>query len=266
MSELLGRRGFVQVTGLVGVGLLTGAVAGCADSTSSRTTATSEAGATAQPQAAASTEVDLTAITLPTLTRTAKARLNLLLGGNRRFAASRMTHTDQTPARVKAIAQKQKPFAVILACADSRVSPEVIFDQGLGDLFVLRVAGNILDDALLGSIEYGVEHLHAPLIMVLGHERCGAVSATVDAVKTNNKPTDHVLSLVDALWPVVTAVQAQHEPDADLVENVVTANARWTAHRILDQSETVHELVTARKLGIVAARYDLDQGEVTILH
>jgi carbonic anhydrase len=264
VSELLARRGFVQASGLLGVGLLTGAVAGCTGGEGPRT---SETGVAAQPQAtAAPPGVDLAAIALPALTRYAKKRLNRLMAGNHRFATSRMTHADQTPARVKAVAQKQKPFAVVLACADSRVSPEVIFDQGLGDLFVLRVAGNILDDAILGSIEYGVEHLGAPLIMVLGHERCGAVSATVDSVKTQSKPTDHVLSLVDALSPVVTAVMAQNKPAADLVENVVAANARWTAHQILDRSGTLHELQTEGHVGIVAGRYDLDQGLVTVLH
>ena len=242
-------------------------MAGCAGKASSQAPTTSETGVVAQAEATAvTTDVDLTALTLPVPPLAAKVALNRLLVGNRRFVTSRMTHTDQSPARVKAVALKQKPFAVILACADSRVSPEVVFDQGLGDVFVLRVAGNILDDSLLGSIEYGVEHLGAPLVMVLGHERCGAVSATVDAVKTNSKPTDHVLSLVDAIWPVVIAVQAQNKPAADLVENVVTANARWTAHQVLTRSDTLHEKATAGELGIVAARYDLDQGQVTVLH
>ena len=266
VSELLARRGFVQASGLVSVGLLAGAVAGCAGKQSTQATATAPAEPVAQAEATAVATVDLTALTLPIPPLAGKVALNRLLLGNRRFVTSRMTHTDQTPARVKALAAKQKPFAIILSCADSRVSPEVVFDQGLGDLFVHRVAGNIIDDALLGSIEYGVEHLGAPLIIVLGHERCGAVSATVDAVKTNSKPTDHILTLVDAIWPVVTAVQAQNKPAADLVENVVTANARWNAHQILTRSDTVHEKVTANRLGIVAARYDLDQGQVTILH
>lgn len=266
MSELLARRGFIQTSGLLSVGLLTGAITGCAGKENAPTTAAPEAQPVAQAEATAvPTAVDLTAINLPIPPLSAKVSLNRLRVGNRRFATSRMTHTDQTPARVRAVAQKQTPFAIILACADSRVSPEVIFDQGIGDLFVHRVAGNIIDDALLGSIEYGVEHLGAPLIMVLGHERCGAVSATVDAVKSNSKPAEHILTLVDAIWPVVTAVQAQNKPAADLVENVVTANARWTAHQILTRSDIVHEKVAAEKVGIVAARYDLDQGQVTVL-
>jgi carbonic anhydrase len=267
VSELLARRGFVQASGLVGVGLLTGAMAGCAGKASTQAAATASVGVVAQAEAStAPIDVDLAALTLPVPPLAAKVALNRLLLGNHRFVTSRMTHTDQSPARVKSVALKQTPFAVILACADSRVSPEVIFDQGLGDLFVLRVAGNILDDSLLGSMEYGVEHLGAPLIVVLGHERCGAVSATVDAVKTNSKPTDHILSLVDAIWPVVTAVQAQNKPAADLVENVVTANARWTARQILTRSDTLNEKVTTGTLGIVAARYDLDQGQITLLH
>src|SRR4051795_13565486 len=118
-----------------------------------------------------------------------------LLEGNGRYARHKEQHPDETLARRKELETGQHPFAVILSCADSRVPPELVFDQGLGDLFVIRVAGNIADDDVLGSIEYAVEHLHTKLILVLGHEKCGAVSA---AVEGNHDP-GHLESLLSAI-------------------------------------------------------------------
>src|SRR5262245_40561826 len=109
----------------------------------------------------------------------AEQALARLLAGNARFVAHRERHPDITVRRRRALVSSQHPFAVILGCADSRVSPELLFDEGLGDLFVIRVAGNVVDDVVLGSIEYAVEHLGTKLIVVLGHEKCGAVSAAV---------------------------------------------------------------------------------------
>lgn len=107
--------------------------------------------------------------------------LAALVEGNRRYQAQRLTHPHQNAARRAALAAGQHPFAAVLSCADSRVPPEIVFDQGLGDLFVVRVAGNITDDVVLGSLEYAVEHLHVPLVVVLGHYKCGAV--TVPALR-----------------------------------------------------------------------------------
>src|SRR3954447_12993305 len=124
-----------------------------------------------------------------------------LIEGNRRYAQNKEQHPDETMARRKELENEQHPFAVILSCADSRVPPELIFDQGLGDLFVIRVAGNIADGAVLGSIEYAVEHLGTKLILVLGHENCGAVSAAV----AGENASGHLSAFVSAIRPSVVA-------------------------------------------------------------
>ena len=139
--------------------------------------------------------------------------MTMLTDGNARFVAGKLTHPHETAERRTEVAKGQKPFAVILACADSRVGPEVIFDAGLGDLFVVRVAGNIADDTVLGSIEYAVEHLGSPLIVVCGHERCGAVQATVDTLKSNQPPPGHLGALIDPIKPAVTS----QKPGDDLL-------------------------------------------------
>ncbi|HEY4484757.1 MAG TPA: carbonic anhydrase, partial [Nitrospiria bacterium] len=118
--------------------------------------------------------------------------LTMLMEGNARYVEGKMLHPNQAADRMGELAKGQHPFAVILGCADSRVPPEIVFDQGLGDLFVLRVAGNIADDAVIGSIEYAVEHLGTTLVFVLGHERCGAVSAAVEVVTKGAKVPGHI--------------------------------------------------------------------------
>jgi len=157
----------------------------------------------------------------------------------------------------------QRPFATILACADSRVAPEVIFDQGLGDLFVVRVAGNVVDDAVLASIEYSVIHLGSTLIMALGHERCGAVKATADALAGRGDPADRetrIAALANLIAPAVRAVPASA---ADPVDAAVSLNAANAAAEIFAGSRPLRTRVLAGELKIVAARYDLDDGKVT---
>ena len=149
------------------------------------------------------------------------AALGHLLAGNHRFASGHGRHPHQTLADLHRLAAGQHPFAITLGCADSRVAPEVLFDQGLGDLFDNRVAGNIVDDLLMGSIEFAVEEFGSPLIVVLGHERCGAISATIDAIHTGGTAPGHIGSIVDALRPIVTPVL--NDP-GDTVDNAVRAN------------------------------------------
>lgn len=158
---------------------------------------------------------------------------------------------------MRAVATGQHPFAVILGCADSRVPPEIIFDQGLGDLFVIRVAGNIVDDAILGSIEYAVEELGASLVLVLGHEKCGAVSATIKHAEV----LGHISTLLDAIQPAVDAVRA--EP-GNLLDNAVRANIKLVVEQ-LQSSFPVAELVKSDRLKIVGAQYKLDCGTVEVL-
>ncbi|MGA9176521.1 MAG: carbonic anhydrase [Desulfobacterales bacterium] len=146
----------------------------------------------------------------------------------------------------------------MLSCSDSRVPPEILFDQGLGDLFVIRLAGNILDDAALASLEYAVEHLGVKYIMVLGHERCGAVEA---ALKGGEVP-GHIGSLVKAIQPAVE--KAKNQP-GDLLDNAVRANITIVVQQLKSSEPILEELVKKGDLTVVGTRYDLDDGVVVIL-
>jgi carbonic anhydrase len=180
------------------------------------------------------------------------------MSGNSRFASDRMRHPDQSLLRRKEIAHKQEPFAIILTCADSRVAPEIYFDQGLGDLFIIRNAGNVLNDHVIGSMEYAVEHLKVPLIMVVGHERCGAVAA---AVAGGHAP-GHIGSIVESITP---AVNASHEQAGDHVNNAVITHAQMTAAALRGCGPILAEAVKAGQVKVVAARFDLDSGRVELL-
>lgn len=188
----------------------------------------------------------------------ADAAWQKLKDGNLRYVAGQLTHPNQTSTRREQVAKGQKPFAVILSCADSRVGPEVIFDQGLGDLFVVRVAGNILDNAGLGSIEYAVEHLGASLIVVLGHEKCGAVAA---AVGGGHAP-GHVHSIVKALEPAVAASKSQ---GGDAVDNAVRSNVQLVSKQLASAVPILSERTKTGKVKVVGARYDLDTGAVELV-
>ena len=216
------------------------------------------AGATAL----AATVVPATAQAAPAPPATFDEAVRELLRGNRRFVTGHTRHPHQNVAAIHRLAAAQDPFAVVLGCADSRVAAEILFDQGLGDIFDNRVAGNIVDDLLLGSIEYAVEHFDPPLLLVLGHERCGAVSATVDLIRSGGEAPGHIAAIVDALRPIVEPVLAQ---PGDAVENGVRANVRAQVAALLAQSEIVREKVEAGHLGVAGARYDLDTGKVTLL-
>jgi carbonic anhydrase len=155
------------------------------------------------------------------------------------------------------LATGQQPFAIVLGCADSRTSPEVLFDQGLGDLFVIRVAGNVLDDHVLGSIEYAVDHLGAQLIVVLGHKRCGAVQAAKETLDSKAEAPVHINSLVTALQPAVEATRG-----AD-VEATVNANIENVVQSLRSSEPLLKKEVEAGAITVVGAYYDLDTGAVT---
>lgn len=189
---------------------------------------------------------------------TAEAALARLTEGNKRFVAGALTHPAQSAERRAETAQGQHPFAVILTCADSRLSPEIIFDQGLGDLFVVRNAGNLADDLVLGSIEYAVEHLHAPLVVVLGHSKCGAVSAAV----AGGEAPGHIRGIVASLTPAAT--MAKKKP-GDPVENTVRISAKLTAAALAQNEPILGELAKGGTIKVLAARYDLASGQVEFL-
>ncbi|MCP9772606.1 carbonic anhydrase [Synechococcus sp. Tobar12-5m-g] len=183
--------------------------------------------------------------------------LDRLKAGNHRYAHGEVSHHHQSISRMRVISAGQHPFAIILGCADSRVPPEIIFDQGLGDLFVIRVAGNILDDAILGSIEYAVEEFGTGLVLVLGHERCGAVAATLKHAEIPG----HVSTLLKAIQPAVD--RARDQP-GDLLDNAVRANIQLVVAQ-LKCSMPVAKLVEAERLKIVGAQYNLDCGTVVMV-
>lgn len=181
-----------------------------------------------------------------------------LLEGNARFVTGKVKHPNLSAERREEVAKGQNPFAIVVGCADSRVPPEAVFDQGLGDLFVVRVAGNVVDDAAIGSIEYAAEHLNVPLIVVLTHERCGAVKATLDG----GEPGGHIGSLVKDIAP---AVEEAKKLPGDKLDNAVRLQAARVAAKLRDSMPVLHHLTESGKLMVVAARYDLDSGVVELL-
>jgi len=188
----------------------------------------------------------------PAASVSADSALAKLKEGNLRFASSEVSQSKPIAARRAETAQEQHPFAIILGCADSRTAPELIFDQNLGDLFVIRTAGNLVDDHALGSIEYAVAHLGARLVVVLGHQRCGAVKA---ALESDHAP-GHIESLVRDIQPAVKAAKGK---PGDALSATVTENARQVAAQIKAKA-ALGDL--AKEVRIVSAVYDLDTGKI----
>lgn len=198
--------------------------------------------------------------------------LELLMQGNSTFVNGTVPHLDAY-AKIKRrteVAGSQHPFAIIVACSDSRVPPELLFDKGLGEIFVVRVAGNIVGEHELGSIEYAAEHLGVKLVMVLGHERCGAVTSTYDAVAAGSVIDDghhsNIDSLVKAIAPAVTeTLEHATGTKAEVIEECIITNVNKVAEAIEEGSDLLKELVEGHELTIVKAKYDLDSGKVVLL-
>lgn len=188
--------------------------------------------------------------------------LDRLLLGNKRFLENHPTHPDQTLERLRDLKKGQHPFAVIVSCSDSRLPTELIFDQGLGDLFVIRNAGNIISDYELGSIEYAVEHLNTKLIVVLGHSECGAIGAFIEH-KTDTVP-NHIQKIIDYL---------KDEPEEKLInekttsyyDKAVEANIIHGVQVIKKSEPILSELIRNKKVKIIGMKYHLNDGSVTIL-
>jgi len=192
-----------------------------------------------------------------------EAAMARLVAGNERYVSGFSAHPNNDLPRRMKVAAGQTPFATILTCADSRVAPELVFDQGLGDLFVCRVAGNVVDDALLASLEYSVIHLGSTLIMTLGHERCGAIKATIDALAGRGSPDDAGTKIGALAALIAPAIRAVPSDATDELDAAVSINASHAAAEIFVNSPPLRARVLAGKLKIVAARYDLDDGKVT---
>lgn len=199
--------------------------------------------------------------------RNAEEALERLRAGNECYVREHfhIGNRSRTAERRTEVAPAQHPYAIVLACADSRVPPEIVFSAGLGDLFVVRVAGNIVDPkclGVLGSIEYAIEELKIPLIVVLGHESCGAVKAAIQAVHQGKRPPSAISVLTDAIRPVVESVADQ---TGDLLQNAVTANVRRQVDNLLRSEEIVAPAVASKRVQIAGGVYELETGRVQLL-
>lgn len=184
-----------------------------------------------------------------------------LIAGNDRYVAGKPLRLSHSSRREE-VAPRQMPFAVVLGCSDSRVPPEILFDQGLGDIFTVRVAGNIADDLAIGSMEYAVDHFATPLIVVLGHERCGAVTATVESMAAGVMPPPHIASLVTAIQP---AVEASKDMPGNAVENAIATHVRRTVTALKESGPVLADAVGSGRLKIVGAEYHLTTGRVAFI-
>ncbi|MEL7185439.1 MAG: carbonic anhydrase [Pseudomonadota bacterium] len=189
---------------------------------------------------------------------TADKALERLKEGNRRFVAGESAHANSMRGFHPDLAKGQTPFATVLACSDSRVPTELIFDVGFGDLFVIRVAGNVVAPSQIGSVEYAASVLGARLVVVLGHSNCGAVVATLQELrKEASVRSPNLRSIVDRVQPAV-------RPD-DTLETAITANVRLSVERLTHGSQMLEELLDSDDLTIVGAEYSIETGEVTYL-
>lgn len=181
--------------------------------------------------------------------------LQKLIIGNKRFIEGKNIHPNLSPDYRTAVAENPRPYAVVLSCSDSRVPPELIFDCGLGDLFIIRVAGNILNNEIIGSIEYAVEYFGSKLVVVMGHKHCGAVTA---AVQGGSFP-GQINSLLDAIQPAVKLAQNKI---GDLVENSVIENIRLTAEKLISASPLMARHLDEGKIKLIGAYYNVDDGSI----
>jgi carbonic anhydrase len=184
--------------------------------------------------------------------------IEALLAGNRRYAAGKAIHPHQSPEHRREVASAQHPAAIVLSCSDSRVPPEIVFDQGLGDLFVVRTAGHVVDDVALASLEYAVEHLGVTLLVVLGHSGCGAVAAAIHG----GEHSGHLGHLVELIRP---AVERAKEDPGDLLDRAVRENVAQVVAGLRAAEPVLAKRVRKGELAVVGARYDLQSGLVELL-
>ena len=227
MKNYLGRRNLLKFMGITGIGAFSGLLGNT-------------------PSVLAATNID------------ADNALERLVEGNLRFTHQQSEYPHQGLKRLQEVAYAQHPYATILSCADSRVPAEIVFDAGIGDLFDIRVAGNIVTPEVLGSLEYAVLQLNTPLIMVLGHERCGAITA---AVKGGKLPGS-IGTLVAAIQPGIDLTEGASD---ESIEKAVVANVSYQINAIKRNSPLIAEQILKNKLRIVGGRYDLDLGKVEII-
>jgi len=185
-----------------------------------------------------------------------------LARGNERFVAGEHYHPNQDAARRDSLTEGQTPIAVFFGCADSRVAAEIIFDRGLGDLFVVRTAGHVIDPGVVGSIEFGVGLLDIPLVVILGHDSCGAVSATVQAVQSGVMPRGYIRDIVERVTPSVLAAHTAGMTTADEIE---AEHVRHTLRLLTERSSLIGDRVASGRLAVVGATYTLGDGRARIV-
>ncbi|MFZ5869988.1 MAG: carbonic anhydrase [Actinomycetota bacterium] len=182
--------------------------------------------------------------------------------GNARFVHGRPEHPDQDSARRAELAAGQRPFALIFGCSDSRVAAEIVFDQGLGDLFVVRTAGHVVDSGVLGSVEFGVAVLGIPLVVVLGHDSCGAVATTVDAMEHGSLPGGYIRDVVERVIP---SVLTGRRTGATGIDDLVTEHVRHTARLLAERSVVLSDAIEAGTCAVVGLTYRLADGRARLV-
>jgi carbonic anhydrase len=204
-------------------------------------------------------------LALAQVTDTPSEALQKLMAGNAKFVAGQLPAQTAIAERRAEVAQKQHPFAMVLSCADSRIPVEHVFDQLIGDVFVCRVAGNIADPPTVGSFEFSVANFHSVLLLVMAHQRCGAVHATIDLAASGKTAPGSIQSIVDALKPAVDATPKGSLSGYAYTDAVAKTNAKLVAKNMVDGSDILKNAVAAKKLNVVSAFYSLDSGKVTLL-
>lgn len=195
--------------------------------------------------------------------QTAHQAWSVLESGNSNFVAGTPAHPRQDADARVAIANKQKPFAALFGCSDSRLAAEMIFDVGLGDLFVVRNAGQVIAETILGSLEYAVEVLEVPLILVLGHDECGAIRSTMDAANGNLElQGDFIHNLVERIMPTVKRSLDAGETSID---EITDRHVRDTIDELMERSKVISQAVKDGKLAVVGANYKLELGEIHVI-
>jgi carbonic anhydrase len=182
--------------------------------------------------------------------------------GNERFVNGESSHPNQDASRRSSLVENQHPFAVIFGCSDSRLAAEIIFDLGLGDAFVVRTAGQVIDDAVLGSLEYSIGVLSVPLIVVLGHDSCGAVSATKAAVETGQMPTGFIRDLVERITPSVLTSLRNNETE---VNDMVVEHVKQTSQRLVDSSRVISDAIETGRAAVIGLSYSLAEGHAELV-
>jgi carbonic anhydrase len=196
------------------------------------------------------------------MTEKGNEALQKLMNGNKRFVSGTLAQKDVSAKKREELTKGQKPFATVLTCSDSRVSPELLFDQGLGDVFVIRVAGNVVDPIALGSIEYAAEHLNCPLLIILGHSKCGAVTATLEA---KGKPEGNIGAIVKKIMPAADAAKKKGGTKDEILETAIKENVKNVYSDIMKKSTIIDHLVQEGKLMVVGGEYNITTGKVEMI-